>query len=153
MAAVDYCPAALERAAEAAETEGWTASFHEVNLADLHAVGEFAADLDWSLGWHLYARFLLHAIDDQARANLWTLAGVVAARGGEIWLEFRTDRDADAEHVFGEHFRRYLHPEQVRAELEERNLQVLEMVEGRGLSPHGAEDPWIARMRVGAAPC
>jgi hypothetical protein len=143
----------VEWARAAAEDEGWTASFHQLNLADLHAVGEFLSGLDWSAGWHLYARFLLHAIDDGARANLWSLAAVVAERGGECWLEFRTDRDQRTQHVFGEHFRRYLAPEQVRAELEDHGLRILESEEGRGLAPHGDEDPWIARIRVGGAPC
>jgi hypothetical protein len=149
VAAVDYSGAALERGRALAEHEGWEATFHQLNLGDLHAVGEFVAGLDWSAGWHLYARFLVHAIDDQARANLWTLAGVVASHGGECWFEFRTDRDEQEGHVFGEHFRRYLAPEQVRSELTERGLQVRDLVEGRGLAPHGSEDPWVARMRVG----
>jgi hypothetical protein len=153
VAVVDYSYAAVERARAAAEDEGWTASFHRLNLADLHAVGEFLSGLDWSAGWHLYARFLLHAIDDAARANLWSLATVVAERGGECWLEFRTDRDQQTEHVFGEHFRRYLALAQVCAGLETHGLQILEAVEGRGLAPHGDEDPWIARIRVGGAPC
>jgi hypothetical protein len=149
VAAVDYSAAALDRAAGAAATEGWTASFHQLNLNDLHAVGRFVAEMDWSAGWQLYARFLVHAIDDQARANLWTLAKVVADHGGEVWLEYRTDRDAQAEHVFGEHFRRYLSTVQVEQELEALGLSVLEGVEGRGMAVHGDEDPWVARMRVG----
>jgi len=153
VAAVDYSAAALDRARTSAAREGWDASFHQLNLADLHAVGEFVAEVDWSLGWHLYARFLVHAIDDQARANLWTLATVVVEQGGECWLEFRTDKDGGEKHVFGEHFRRYLDPQQVTDELGARGLRVLELVEGRGLAPHGEEDPWVARIRVGGAPC
>jgi SAM-dependent methyltransferase len=153
VAAVDYSRSALDRARAAAEDEGWTASFHQLNLGDLHAIGEFVDELDWSAGWHLYARFLLHAIDDAARANLWSLATVVVQRGGECWLEFRTNRDEQTGKVFGEHFRRYLDPAQVRAEVEAHGLRILESVEGRGLAPHGDEDPWIARIRVGGASC
>jgi SAM-dependent methyltransferase len=153
VAVVDYSYAALDRARAAAEDEGWTASFHQLNLGDLHAVGEFVSRLDWTAGWHLYARFLVHALDDTARSHLWSLATVVAQRGGECWLEFRTDRDERTEHVFGEHFRRYLSLAQVREELEGRGLHVLAFEEGRGLAPHGDEDPWIARVRVGGAPC
>ena len=153
VAVVDYSYAALDRARAAAEDEGWTASFDQLNLGDLHAVGEFISGLDWTAGWHLYARFLVHALDDTARSHLWSLATVVAQRGGECWLEFRTDRDERTEHAFGEHFRRYLSLSQVREELEGRGLHVLEFEEGRGLAPHRDEDPWIARVRVGGAPC
>lgn len=151
--AVDYSSAAIDRARCLSAREGWDASFHQLNLGDLHAVGRFVGDLDWDTEWQLYARFLVHAIDDQARANLWTLATLVAARGGTCWFEFRTDRDEREEHVFGEHFRRYLSPAQVADELRGRGLEVQELVEGRGLAPHGDEDPWVARMRVGVAPC
>ncbi|MGY1673519.1 LicD family protein [Geodermatophilus sp. SYSU D00710] len=149
--AIDYSAAAVERGRVLARNEGWQAAFEVVNLADLHQVGNLAAELDPSLGWHLYARFLVHAIDDEARANLWFLAATVARRGGECWFEFRTNRDEEAEHAFGEHFRRYLDPALVVVEAKERDLQVLDSVEGRGLAVYGDEDPWVARLRLGAA--
>ena len=148
---VDYSHAAVQAARELSEAEGWPSEFREVNLGDLHAVGSLVADLDWAAGWHLYARFLVHAIDDSARANLWVLAGAVVRAGGECWLEFRTDRDEQEQHVFGEHFRRYLAPEQVRDELAAHGMAVLESVHSRGLAVHGQEDPWVARLRVGSA--
>lgn len=151
VAAVDYSSAALRRAERLSEHEGWEASFHQVDLGDLRDVGGLIADLDWSLGWVMYARFLVHAIDDPARQNLWDLAAVVAARGGECWLEFRTDRDQYEQHLFGEHFRRYLSPDVVTREVRAKGLEVHDLVEGRGLAPYGAEDPWVARMRLGAA--
>jgi hypothetical protein len=52
--------------------------------------------------------------------------------------------------VFGEHFRRYLDPAQVVIEAKERDMQVLDAVEGRGLAVYGDEDPWVARLRLGA---
>ena len=151
VAAVDYSSAALRRAEELADHEDWEASFHQVDLGDPQAVGDLIADLDWSLGWVMYARFLVHAIDDSARQNLWDLAAVVARHGGECWFEFRTNQDEHEQHLFGEHFRRYLSPDLVTAELGAKGLAVRDLVEGRGLAPYGAEDPWVARLRVGAA--
>ncbi|SDO33408.1 class I SAM-dependent methyltransferase [Geodermatophilus sp. DSM 45219] len=148
--ALDYSSAAIERGRAAADREGWAADFRVVNLADLHQVAEVAGQMDPAVDWHLYARFLVHAIDDLARANLWTLAAAVARRGGECWLEFRTDRDEREKHVFGDHFRRYLDPQQVVLEAKEHELKVLSLVEGRGLAPYGEEDPWVARLRLGA---
>ncbi|MGY1663988.1 methyltransferase domain-containing protein [Geodermatophilus sp. SYSU D00705] len=149
--AVDYSAAAIERATALAQREGWDADFRVVNLADLHQVGTLVGELSPDVGWHLYARFLVHAIDDEARANLWALAGAVARRGGECWLEFRTAEDERAEHVFGEHYRRYLDLEQVVIEAKERDLQVIDSVHGRGLAVYKDEDPWVARLRLGAA--
>lgn len=148
--AIDYSPAAVERGRALARREGWAADFEVVNLADLHQVGALAAGLEPGVDWHLYARFLLHAIDDETRANLWTLAAAVVRRGGECWFEFRTSRDEQAEHVFGEHFRRYLDPEQVVLEAKGHELRVVESEEGRGLAPYKSEDPWVARLRIGA---
>ena len=76
--ALDYSSAAIERGRAAADREGWAADFRVVNLADLHQVAAVADRLDPEVTWHLYARFLVHAIDDSARANLWTLAALVA---------------------------------------------------------------------------
>ena len=148
---VDYCEAAVSRAQQLSAREGWAARFSVVNLADLESVAAFVQSMDWGRGWHLYARFLVHAIDDVARANLWTLAALVARHGGECWLEFRTERDAGVAKVFGEHFRRYLPTQQVVEELRARGLEVCEQVEGQGLAPYRDEDPWVARLRVGAA--
>ncbi len=148
--ALDYSTTAIDRGRDLAQREGWAADFRVVNLGDLHQLGEVAADLDSGIGWHLYARFFVHAIDDEARANLWTLAAAVARRGGECWLEFRTAEDAEAEHVFGEHFRRYLPLGQVVAEVEERGLRVVDSAEGRGMAVYKDEDPWVARLRLAA---
>ncbi|RBY91740.1 class I SAM-dependent methyltransferase [Blastococcus sp. TBT05-19] len=145
---LDYSSAAIERAQGLAGAEEWSADFRVLNLGDLTAIGNLVADLDWSAGWHLYARFLLHAIDDTARSNLWTLAGAVARRGGECWFEFRTSEDQDAPHVFGEHFRRYLSPDQVAEELAEHGMEVVERLHSQDLAPYKDENPWVARLRV-----
>jgi SAM-dependent methyltransferase len=150
VAGVDYSEAAVSRAQELARNEGWAARFSVLNLADLRSVAGFVQSMEWTRRWHLYARFVVHAIDDAARANLWTLAAHVARRGGECWLEFRTEQDAAAAKAFGEHFRRYLRTEDVVEELRDRGLAVHELVEGRGLAQYQDEDPWIARLRVGA---
>ena len=146
---LDYSEAAVDAANRRSEAEGWGATFQVVDLADARSVAAFAVGQDWTRGWHLYARFLVHAITDEARGNLWTLLTQVVAAGGEGWLEFRTDKDADAEKVFGEHYRQYLPLEQVADELRARGLRVLEQIESQGLAPHRGEDPWVARVRVG----
>ncbi|TFV53586.1 class I SAM-dependent methyltransferase [Blastococcus sp. TF02A-35] len=148
---IDYSAAAVESATRRSELDGWGARFQVVDLSDARSVAGFAAGLDWSRGWNLYARFLVHAITDEARGNLWTLLAQVVEAGGEGWLEFRTDKDAAAEKVFGEHYRQYLPVDQVAEELAARGLRVVEQIESQGLAPHRDEDPWVARLRVGRA--
>lgn len=150
VAGVDYATAAVQRAAELSERENWSARFSVVDLSDADSVGKLIANLDWTIGWHLYARFLLHAIDDEARVNLWTLTSEVVSNGGESWFEFRTAKDQNEAHVFGEHYRRFLPPQQVVDEVTALGLRAIEVVEGRGMAVYGQEDPWVARVRVGS---
>jgi SAM-dependent methyltransferase len=97
----------------------------------------------------LYARFVAHAVDDHARDNLWRLAALLLRRGGRAYLEFRTHRDARTGHVFEEqHYRRYLDPDDVQAELKGHGGVVVHREEGRGLAPFRSEDPDICRMVV-----
>lgn len=97
----------------------------------------------------LYARFLIHAVDDHARENLWRLATPVLRRGGRAYLEFRTHRDSLTDHVFeDQHYRRYLVPDGIEGELKRHGGAVVHREEGRGLAPFRSEDPDVCRMVV-----
>ena len=67
-------------------------------------------------------------------------------RGGKFYLEFRTGLDADAEHEFGEHFRKYLEPDVVVAEIEARGGQIEHREAGHGLAVYKNEDPHVCRL-------
>lgn len=148
VAGLDRASAAVQHAADLSEQENWGGRFAVVDLDDRDSVDAFVADLDWTIGWHLYARFLLHAIDDEARANLLSLAAKVVGNGGECWFEFRTAKDQNEAHVFGEHYRIFLPPQQVVDEVSALGLRAVEVIEGRGMAVYGEEDPWVARLRV-----
>ena len=95
----------------------------------------------------VYGRFLLHSLEDEGRGNLLDLASVALADGGELLLEFRTGLDAGHEHLFGDdHYRAYLDPDAVEAELEQRGAHVVELVTGHGLAVYKTEDPHVARI-------
>jgi hypothetical protein len=66
--------------------------------------------------------------------------------GGRLFLEFRTERDARTEHVFGTHFRRYLDPELVQAEIEANGGRVVHQEAGTGLARFRTEDPHVCRI-------
>jgi SAM-dependent methyltransferase len=144
---MDYIPAATERAGKVAREEELPARFKTLNLYDIRQVlgvgGELAHQDDPPV---LYGRFLIHALEDLGRHNLWRLAGMCLRRGGKFYLEFRTGLDAGAEHEFGEHFRRYLDPDVVVAEIEERGGRIEHREAGYGLAVYKNEDPHICRL-------
>lgn len=144
---LDYVPAALDRARAKAEAEGLTASFEYFDLYDLRQVLATGARLAHDGHPHvLYGRFLLQALEDAGRYNLWRLAGTALRSGGRLYLEFRTGEDADRPHVFGEHFRRFLSGNDVVDEIEASGGQVEHREEGHGLAVYRDEDPHVCRL-------
>ena len=144
---LDYVSAAIDRARATAEADGLTASFEYFDLYDLRQVLAFGARLAHDPHRHvLYGRFLLHAVEDAGRHNLWRLAGTALRAGGRLYLEFRTGEDADQAHEFGEHFRRYLDSDVVAGEIESSGGRVEHSEEGHGLAVYRHEDPHVCRL-------
>lgn len=144
---LDYIPAATERAGKTAKKAGIPARFQTFNLYDIRQVlstgGELAHREDPPT---LYGRFLIHALEDFGRHNLWRVAAMCLRRGGRFYLEFRTGLDAEAEKEFGEHFRKYLDPDLVVAEIEARGGQIEHREEGYRLAVYKHEDPHVCRL-------
>ena len=144
---LDYVPAATERAGIIADDEDLPARFKTLNLYDIRQVLGIGGELS-----HrdeppvLYGRFLIHALRDDGRHNLWRIANMSLRRGGKFYLEFRTGLDSDAEHEFGEHFRRYLDPETVIAEIEATGGHIEHCEAGHGLAVYKQEDPHVCRL-------
>ncbi|GAB10862.1 hypothetical protein GOARA_063_00610 [Gordonia araii NBRC 100433] len=144
---LDYVPAATERAGIIAREDDLPARFKTLNLYDIRQVLGIGGELS-----HrdeppiLYGRFLIHALHDAGRHNLWRIASMSLRRGGKFYLEFRTGLDADAEHEFGEHFRRYLEPRSVAAEIESTGGTIEHLEAGHGLAVYKQEDPHVCRL-------
>lgn len=143
----DYSPASVLLATQRAQADGLQAGFEELDLYDHEAVTLVGKSLaDESTPVAVYARFLVHALEDAGRAHLFELAGAVGARGGPFFAEFRTGKDKGRRHVFGEHFRLFLDPEQVVDELRASGAASVHVEEGQGLAVYRDEDPHIARL-------
>lgn len=144
---LDYIPAATDRAGRTAVAEGIPARFQTFNLYDLRQVlamgGELAHRDEPPT---LYARFLVHAIEDAGRHALWRIASMCLRDGGRFYLEFRTDENATAEKVYGEHFRKYLPGDVVAAEIESWGGQIEHRDEGFGMAVYKNEDPHVCRL-------
>lgn len=145
---LDYARSAVDHARNAAEA--LSASFEVLDLYDLRQVLTVGARLAHTTHPHtLYGRFLLHALEDEGRHNLWRLAELALRAGGSLYLEFRTGKDAGASHAFGEHFRRFLDPDLVVDEVEARGGHVEHREEDHGLAVYRDEDPHVCRLVVG----
>lgn len=141
----DYSSAGLSYAAGRARDEGVELSLRRLNLYDLRQSLTTGALLAQDRPTDaVYARFLVHALDEEGRRNLWRFSRM-ALRGtrGRLYLEFRTEA---TRHEFGEHFREFVQPEVVTAELEHYGFAVEHCENRYGLAVHKDEDPRVCRI-------
>lgn len=143
----DFTISALRRAADLADGEALPASFVTVNLNDTRetlALGTRLAHEHTEMD--VYARFMLHALEGHARENLLRLASMTLRKGGYLFLEFRTRKDAKARHHFKQPRRMYVRPAAARAMVERHGGRIVEQVAGYGLAPFRDEDPHVCRI-------
>lgn len=146
---MDYNIGVVKRSNKVSRRRRLPATFRVVNLYDTRAVLAWGALLSREPEpVDLYARFVLHALEDAGQANLLRLASMSLRRGGLLFLEFRTPRDRGRPHAFGEHRRNYQTPARVRSRIEAAGGHVLREVSGTGLAPFKGEDPHVCRMVV-----
>lgn len=141
----DYSQAAVLYASRQARRRGLSAEFEQLNLYDLRHVvvkgARFARERATDI---VYARFLVHAMEDYGRQLLWTLSRSALRRTkGRLYLEFRTEA---TEHEFGEHFRQFVQPAVVVAELEGHGFTIEHSENRHGLAVHKSEDPRVCRI-------
>jgi hypothetical protein len=143
----DFATSAVQAAQGVAAAEpSMDAGFQVLDLSDHAAVDAVADDLRTSLPGHtaVYGRFLIHSLEDDGRHNL---IGLARSLSGELYVEFRTGKDAGQKHLFGDdHYRTYLDPQTVVAEIEERGGTVMVLEQGHGMAVYKSEDPHVARI-------
>lgn len=145
---LDFAETAVARAQGQADAHDLTARFSVLDLYDEPGCLATAEELSSTLTRPaIYGRFLIHSLEHSGRTNLLDLAATVLGDGGELYLEFRTGKDAGHKHLFGDdHFRIYLDPEVVAHEIEQRGGNVLRLDEGHGFAVYKSEDPHVARL-------
>jgi SAM-dependent methyltransferase len=141
---LDYAAPAVQVAQGAADAAGLGARFYQADLADPAGV-ERIVDRVTGHGTPdvVYARFFVHAIDDDVRQNLWSFAGSVLPAGGRLYAEFRTEPTV---HEFGEHYRHFVASDVVVEELQSLGWEVVERLDGRGMAVYKHEDPVVCRL-------
>jgi SAM-dependent methyltransferase len=115
-----------------------TATWHEINAALREAAPRSPT---------LYARFFLHAIDEDAEAIMLDgAAALMREHGGQLCLEFRTPQDQAVVKWAGDHYRRYIALHELVERLAERDLQTSYSAEGFGFARFRGEDAHVARV-------
>ena len=143
----DFADSAVAAATVRASEAPGDATFKKLDLYDGDAVAGVQNHLSELHVKVIYGRFLIHSLEAHGRAALLDLAAVVLRPGGSLYLEFRTGQDASTAHAFGEdHFRTYVDPDLVVAEVEERGGAVTHLATGTGMAVYKTEDPHVARL-------
>jgi SAM-dependent methyltransferase len=141
---LDFAESALRLATTIAEQRGLDAAFQRLDVYHADEAAELGRKLATELAPRVvYARFFVHALEDDGRRHLWQLTRELLADGGALYLEFRVER---TEHEFGEHYRRFVAPEVVVAEIEEHGGTLEHQEVGTGLAVYKHEDPRVCRL-------
>jgi len=146
---LDFAESAVDHARSQAAALALGARFDVLDLYDDAEVDRVASALTPAGGGRaVYARFLVHSLEEPGRANLLRLAAAAAGDGdGELFLEFRTGKDLGQEHLFGDdHYRVFLDPLVVELEIEALGGEITYREEGCGLAVYRSEDPHVCRL-------
>jgi hypothetical protein len=144
--ALDYAGSVAGLVAREAAACGHAVAFQQINFGELHQVLVHGARLAGTgRPYDIHARFLLDAVDREAREGFWRFARMVQRRGGRTFLEFRTPANSAAAPATSR--RPYLDPEVAVREIEECGGTVLHRETGRGLAGTD-DDPEVCRLTV-----
>ena len=136
---------------------GWDEDHPTLKSPDFGCADVSASDLADSIQAFLakggsapvfYARFFLHAINDDEEAALLSLMRDELPSGAEIFLEFRTDKDEALTKTFGNHYRRYVVLDEFLERVRANGFEVVSATEGQGFARFKNEDPFVARVQM-----
>jgi SAM-dependent methyltransferase len=142
---LDYAKEGVDYAQRHARRMGLTAQFARMNLYDVRRVLAGSALLARSQRTDIvYARFLVHSLEDAGRRHLWIVArNLLRESKGRLYVETRTEA---TNHVFGEHFRQFVQADVIADELRSYGFEIEHLEEGHGLAVHKNEDPRVCRI-------
>lgn len=145
--AYDLSPRARSLTRRALRRNGHPSPVRRLMLNELRTVAVTGLEIATASGrWHLYARHVLGALNDDARRNLWRLARTALTDGGSLFLEFSSPHpDAPAR---PQHLVRRLDPAVVAREVAQYGGHVVERWDGAGHDMFDQHDPATCRMQV-----
>lgn len=93
----------------------------------------------------IYARFFIHALNDEQIEKFFVLCQRTLEKGEKLYLEYRTEKDAEGVRETGQHYRNYLNSNRVTEMLVNSGFKCEYTVEGKGFAKWGADDAYVAR--------
>ena len=93
----------------------------------------------------VYARFFIHAIDEQAEADFFRVAKTLCGEAGSVAVEFRTDRDEAIAKVTPSHYRRFVSPAGFLKRAVLAGFEASYFAEGFGYAKFRHDDAHVAR--------
>lgn len=150
---VDQSLAAIEHCRVQAAKNRLPASFvcSEISDADLTAqINRTNSDVKG--GSHVYARFFVHAINEEAEQHFLSTAALLCNNAGLLAVEFRTLRDAMQTKMTGAHYRRFIDPLVFSHVASGHGFRLDYFVEGFGYAKYGSDDAHVARCILSRPP-
>lgn len=108
----------------------------------------------------IYSRFTLHAINEKQENELLKNIRGALKKKGKLYIEARTVHDdlfgkgeqvAHNAFVYNDHFRRFVDKDELCKKMERMGFLILSVMEDRGFSKIGNQDPVLLRLIAGVA--
>lgn len=139
---VDASEAAIESSRQRAQAQGVPITLFASTIDDPTLVDRLRTASGPQL---IYARFFIHAINEEEEAALLSLVADLASPGDRLAVEYRTVRDSSGPKVTGSHYRRFVNPTTFQARTLARGFDVEYAVEGFGFAKYKEDDAYVAR--------
>lgn len=107
---------------------------------------------------YVYARFSLHAINEEQETEVLHNVYKVLKQGGMFFIEVRSINDelcgkgkkvGDNAYIFDGHFRRFVEMEKLVKKMRQAGFVIFSALESRGFAPLGESDPPVIRIEAG----
>ena len=95
----------------------------------------------------IYARFFFHAISEEEEDLVLAALSQCLRSEARCYFEFRTERDAQGDKRFGQHYRRFINIDRfVEKAINRGSFECFYQVEGQGMAKYFEEDPFVGRV-------
>jgi len=94
----------------------------------------------------IYMRFFLHSVTKDVENIIFLCLKKNLPQGSLVGMEFRTEKDKDALHIFKRHYRRFIPMQEMINKIEKYDFSILYSKESKGFSPFKDEDPFLCRI-------
>jgi SAM-dependent methyltransferase len=98
----------------------------------------------------IYARFFIHALQTDDIAKFFANCAKLMTPQDQLFIEYRTEEDADRKKATGAHYRNFLSAKEVETMLNANGLKTSYLVQGVGFAKWKNDDAYVARHIIGS---